>query len=255
MHKRAIWAVGFSLLFVLAAATPLLAQNDMGKPPFYIYVAQWAVPRAQWGDMAKLEEGDKALQDKMIADGTITEYGTFENLVHTEGQPTHGSWFGANSEAGILKTLNGLRSSGGSEAPVLAASKHWDHILVSRMYNTKSGTYNDAYLSGSSWDVKPGQGEAFDNLVKTRVVPVFEKLLKEGTIVAYSVDYQAYTGQDPERVEVVSITPDATGRDKVSKAFQGQFGDDPEIGPAMGTLTVAGSRNNFLLLVKHMVIK
>ena len=255
MDRRPIWAVGISFLFILAAGTPLLAQESKEKAPFYIYVSQWAVPRAQWGDMAKLDESDTALQDKLVADGTIKEYGTYENLVHTEGMPTHGSWFAANSQEDILKTLKAFMSSGGTMSPVLAASKHWDHLLVSRMYNTKSGTYDNAYLAGSSWDVKPGQSEAFDNLVKTRVVPVFEKLLKEGTIVAYSVDYQAYSNENPNRVNIVSITPDAAGRDKVSKAFQGQFGEDPEIGPAMGSLTVDGSRNNFLLLVKHLVIK
>ena len=31
--------------------------------------------------------------DKMVANGDILEYGYFANLIHQEGEPTHGSWF------------------------------------------------------------------------------------------------------------------------------------------------------------------
>jgi hypothetical protein len=41
------------------------------------------VPRAQWGDMAKLNEGDRTMEEKLLNDGTITAYGEFENLIHT----------------------------------------------------------------------------------------------------------------------------------------------------------------------------
>ena len=45
--------------------------------------------------MAKLDEQDKPLLDKLVADGTLIGYGAYYNLIHQEGEPTHGSWFTA----------------------------------------------------------------------------------------------------------------------------------------------------------------
>ena len=256
MRKLGVWATVAAFLAVLAAGVPLLAQgNDMAKPPMFIYVSQWAVPRAQWGDMAKISDSDKALLDKLVTGGTITGYGEFENYIHTEGQPTHGSWLSSNSEEGILKAVDAFMSQSGATAPVLAASKHWDYFLASRVHNSRSGTYDGAYLSGSTWLLKPGQARAFTDLVKARVVPAMEKLLADGTLASYTLDYQQYATAAPQTVEFVYIAVDASGLDKVRKTFQGVFGDDPEIGPAMATLVKAGSQRGFLSHVSHMVIK
>jgi hypothetical protein len=256
MQKRGVWAISLVILCVLAAGAPLLAQESgMAKPPMYIYVSEWAVPRAQWGEMAKSDAEDSAELDKSMAGGSITGYGEFENYIHTEGEPTHGSWFTSNSEEAILKTIDAFMSQPGSTAPVLAASKHWDHFLVSRIYNSRSGSYDGAYLSGSMWEIEPGQADAFNSLVKTRVVPVMEKLLADGVLASYSLDYQQYATQAPQTVEFVTITKDAAGLDKMNKAFEGLFGKDPEIGPAMATLVQAGSHRGFLYRISHMVVK
>jgi hypothetical protein len=229
--------------------------DDMGKPPLYIYVSQWGVPRAQWGDMAKLNDADRALMDKAVADGTITGYGDDELLVHTEGGPTHATWFTASSQEGILKALQTLMSQPGTTAPVLAASKHFDLFLASRVYNYRPGTYEGAYLRVSAWELKPGEYDAFVGLVKARVAPVLDKLIADGVVVSYNLNYQEVTTQASNTVEFVTITKDAAGSDKVTKAFEGLFGKDPEIGPAMRTLVKAGSERGALSRVSHMVIK
>jgi hypothetical protein len=256
MQKRGFWTIGLVILGMLAAGAPLRAQDsDMAKPPMYIYVSQWAVPRAQWGDMAKVEENYRGVMDKLVTGGAITGYGEEVNLIHTEGEPTHSEWFTANSQEGILKALDTLMSQPGSQAPVLDASKHWDHFLVSRIHNSTPGTYDGAYLSGSIWQLKPGQYDSFNNLVKTRVVPVMEKLLADGVVVGYNLNYQEYATGAPDSVEFVTITKDAAGLDKVNKAFEGLFGKDPEIGPAMATLVETNSGRSFLSRISHMVIK
>jgi hypothetical protein len=256
MKKLGIWAMGFVMLGVLAAGANLRAQGDeMSKPPVYIYVSDWAVPRAQWGEMAKVSGQQRALEDKLLDDGTITGYGEFENVIHTEGEPTHGSWITANSEQGIVEAVQAFMSRPDTTAPVLAASQHSDHFLVSRMHNARPGKYDGAYLAGLSWQVKPGQFEAFRDLLKARVVPTYEKLLADGVLVSYSIDMQDYITAAPDTVDLVVITTDASGLDKVDQAFQGVFGKDPEIGPAMGSLTKAASRRDFLYRVNHLAIK
>lgn len=256
MQKRGIWAIGFLMLGVVAAGTPLRAQGeDAGKPPMYIYVSQWGVPRAQWADAAKLDDEQRALMDKLVADGTLTGYGEFMNMIHAEGGPTHGDWFTATSAGNILKALEAFYARPAVVAPVRAASKHWDYFLVSRTHNDRPGKFDGAYLTGVAWDVKPGQDEAFNNLLKNRMVPILEKLLADGVLVSYSVNGEAYHTQSPGHVEVVYITADASGIDKVHQAFEAAFSKDPELRPAMQSLTEGETHRDFLLRVTHMTIK
>jgi hypothetical protein len=153
MKNRTMWRVGFLSIFGSFAALSLQAQTgDQGKPPVYTYLAEWAVPRAQWPEMVKLDDQDKTLMDKLIADGTLTGYGAYTNLIHQEGEPTHGTWFTATSEGNLLKALEAVYAQPGTTtAPVQGASKHWDYILVSRMYNQRSGKSEGGYLAGEQW--------------------------------------------------------------------------------------------------------
>jgi hypothetical protein len=256
MRKRVLWGVFALMLGVLAAGLPLKAQSESAsKAPMYIYVSHWSVPRAQWGDMAKLGQQHESLEEKLLANGTITGYGHYVNLIHTEVQPTHGEWMTATSEGNVLKALAAFYGSPDVTAPVLAASKHSDNFLVSRIYDSRAGTYDGAYLAGSAWKVKPGQMQNFDAIVKAQVVPILEKELSAGALVSYSVDTQDYHTEAPGVVEVVFIATNATAVDKVNAAFEANFSKDTEIGPALGALTMRDSHRDFLYRVNHMAIK
>lgn len=256
MQKRSMWGICLIMLGILAAGTMLRAQSQStSKAPTYTYVSGWAVPRAQWGEMAKLDEQEKALEDKLLADGTITGYGSFVNLIHTEGRPTHGDFFMATSEGNVLKALAAFYGQPDLTAPVLAASKHSDMFLISRTHNSRPGTFDGAYLTGSQWEVKPGQMEAFQAMVKARVVPVLEKELADGALAFYSMDTQDYHTESPGMVSVVFAATDAAAFDKVNAAFEAAFSKDTEIGPAIGALTVRESHRDFLYRVTHMTLK
>ena len=79
MQKRTTWGVCLLILcLALGLVGPLQAQMAAkSKPPVYTYVATWDVPRAQWGDMVELDEQDKPLLDKVVADGTLVGYGAY----------------------------------------------------------------------------------------------------------------------------------------------------------------------------------
>jgi hypothetical protein len=246
----------FLMLGVMVAGTPLLAQaEDAGKAPQYIYVSQWAVPRAQWGEMAKLDDEQRALTDKLLADGTITGYGEFMNLIHQEGQPTHGDWFTATSEGNILKALEAFYARPSVAAPVRAASKHWDHFLVSRIHNSRPGTFDGAYLSGITWDVNLGRDGAFNSLMKSTFVPIFEKLLADGALVSYGLNFAQFHTDAPGQFELVYIAPDAAGMDKVNEALGEAFSKNEELRPAIWSLTKSENHRDFLMRVTHMKIK
>jgi len=256
MQKRRMWGIGLIMLGVLATGTLLRAQGESSsKAPLYIYVSDWAVPRAQWGAMTKLGEQDKVLEDKLMADGTITAYGENVNLIHTEDGPTHEDFFMATSEGNIVKALAAFYARPDTTSPVLAASKHSDEFLVSRMYNSRPGTYEGAILAGSEWQVKRGQMDAFEAMVKARVVPVLEKELADGALAFYEAGTEDYHTQAPGMFHVVYAATDAAALDKVNAAFEAAFSKDTEVGPAIGALTEGKSHRDFLYSVTRMTLK
>ena len=257
MQKRTILGVCLlTLCLALATAGPSQAQMPAkGKPPVYTYVAEWDVPRAQWGEMVKLDEQDKPLLDKLVADGTIVGYGAYTNLIHQEGQPTHGSWFTAMSEGNLLKALEAIYAHPGSvTSPVQGASKHWDQILTGDIYNYKPGT-SAGYLTWSRWVVKPGQMHAYTELIKSVFVPVLEKLLADGTITSYGELTEDYHQDKLGTVYEYFTVPDAASMDKANKAFDEAFGNNPGIGDAMRALTEREGHQDFLTLLRFMVSK
>ncbi|MBV8553719.1 MAG: hypothetical protein JOY54_20665 [Acidobacteriaceae bacterium] len=253
MNNRARWSLGF-LSLALAVGVPLRAQSgDQGKAPVYTYLAEWAVPRAQWADMVKLDEQDRALMDKLVADGTLTSYGAFTNLIHQEGEATHGTWFTATSEGNLLKALEAVYAQPGSTtAPVQGASKHWDYVLVSRTYNQRPGKYEGGYLAGDQWFVKPGSMRAYNDLLKAALVPVCEKLLADGVVTAYGVDTEDFHTEKPGRVTFYYTTADASAFDKASKAFDDAFEKNPALVSAFQSMVDREGHRDFLNRLRYM---
>ena len=105
MIKRVFVLAAFVLVFGLTRP-PTWAQGSSSQPPIFTYVAEWNTPRPQWADMAKVEASTKSTMDALVADGTLLGYGTYENRIHSDASPTHGSWFQAESLANIFKTLD-----------------------------------------------------------------------------------------------------------------------------------------------------
>jgi len=165
------------LTLTMANASAAAAQAAAAeRPAVYTYVSEWAVPRAMWADYKKEDDADVEVMKKALTDGTIVSYGTFAVLNHQEGAPTHGSWFSATSMANLMKVLEGLRSTPGATAPVLAASKHWDYILNSTEHNGHSGTFTNGYLRVARWPAKAGGSDSDGKILKATMVAMLEKL-------------------------------------------------------------------------------
>jgi hypothetical protein len=257
MQKKTIVSVCFLILcLALAVVAPLHAQTmDQGKAPVYTYVAEWSVPRAQWADMVKLADEDRPVLDKLVADGILTGYGAYTNLLHQEGEPTHGSWFSATSEGNLLKALEAIYQHPSLVgAPVQAASKHWDLMLVERIYNAKPGT-SSGYLVWSQWEVKKGQGRSYDELVKNSFVPILEKLLAEGAVTSYGFDFEDYHQHPIGTVYEYVTVPDAASLDKVNKAFEAAFSSNPTLGDAYRSLVKREGHRDFLTRLRFMTNK
>jgi len=256
MHK---WVTRI-LLFIAVAAIGLLAvapafaqsSDEKEKPPVYIYVAQWGVPRASWPAYEKADQGYKQTMEKMLADGTIVSYGFFRSVVHSEGAPTHGAWWTATSIANSMKALNALTSLTGppfdTQAKILADSKHFDLLLVSRNYSTRAGAFENAYLRVGTYKTKPNEGETAEKVLKAYIAPVLEKLVADGTLLSYSIDRQALHTDDPGLLNIAIIAKDADGLDKFHAAIDAAAKANPAGGPAFGSVTEGSDHRDFLAL-------
>ncbi len=221
-------------------ALPMGAQmSDVKeKPPMYSYVENWAIPRAQWAEMAKNTAADQKILDQAMASGTIVAYGNDVNLVHQADGETHDDWWSAMSMAGLLNVLDQFYKSGGTTSPVLAsATKHTDNIFVSRFYNWHAGSWKDVYTHGSSYKLKADAPEsAVDMLSKSMIVPLMEKMLADGTIHEYEVDTEAIHTEAPGTFWVFYIAANAGGLDKVNAALRESLRANALGGPAFGSM-------------------
>jgi hypothetical protein len=230
-------------------ASPLRAQSDeKEKPPMYTYVAEWGIQRADWPAYEKANAATKQVFDKLVADGTIVEYGMYRNLVHREGEPTHGEWWTANSWVNLMKALATLTSATNNPdlGKILAASKHSDLILVSRQYNGKSGAFENVYLRGGGYKEKEGHGETLDKAIKSYIVPTLEKLLADGASNGYAVDREAIHTDDPSYVWIVVSASGAEGLDKFYAALEAAGKANPTGGPAFGSANDSSAHRDFL---------
>src|ERR1700726_5237454 len=137
MKKRIAGLVVFVLAVMLAPAA--LPQME-STPIVYTYVSQFQIPRASWA--AYSEDTEKSfvpVVEKSLADGTILSWSTFEQVVHTPDGYTHGAAWSSNSIAGLMKVLDEVRKNGPRSGQI-AATKHEDFLMQTRMYHAGSGT-------------------------------------------------------------------------------------------------------------------
>ena len=239
------------LLIVLAVILVPAALPQMEPTPIvYTYVSQFQVPRASWA--AYSEDTEKTfvpVAEKMLADGSIVSWSTFEQVVHTPDGYTHGAAWSSNTIAGLMKVLDEVRKSGPRPGQI-AATKHEDLLMQSAMYHAGSGTptYVRVVCQMAKTD-KPGDYAA---ALKKYLVPTFEEQLKKGVATFYGVDEQyVNTGAQSIRCLVIDY-PNAEGMDKWAAAINATLGKLSAADRAefFGT-TVADSRRDIMLRVTH----
>jgi hypothetical protein len=243
MSSGKLWKLLAGLFAVATFAvcvTPANAQKseDKEKPRMYTYVANWAIPRAQWAEMEMSAAADKKTLDQDLADGTLVGYGSDVNLVHRPDGETHDDWWSSMSMAGLVKVLDQFAKNGNSTTPVLSsATKHWDGIYVSRFYNWHPGSYKGAYTRVEMYKLKSSApDDAVEMLSKSLIAPLLEKLLADGTLYEYEIDTQAVHTEDPNLFFIVYVTANGDGLDKVNAAVRESMKANPLGGPAFDSV-------------------
>ena len=250
-YRGIIFAGLCALGMAAVTVAPASAQTSQvkEKPPMYSYISNWAIPRAQWSDMAKSDETDRPALEKALANGTIVGYGSDLNLVHTPDGETHDQWWSAMSMAGVLNVLEQFYQNGSSTSAVLSsATKHWDEVYVSRYYNWHSGPIKNGYTHVSTYKLKSdAPDDAVETISRNLVVPLLEQELAAGTIAEYEIDTQAIHTESPDSFSIVYVTTNAEGLDKVSAAVEAALKSNPLGGAAFGSMTDGSAHRDELI--------
>ena len=244
------WIAGLVVVVLAVVVVPAAISQMEPAPRVYTYVGQFQVPRANWAQYS--EDIDKTfvpIAEKMLADGTIVSWSTFEQIIHTPDGYTHGSAWSSTSLAGLMKVLDEVRKNGPRPGQI-AATKHEDLLMQTTMYHAGSGT--PTYLRVVCSNAKADKPDAYTAMLKKLLVPTFEEQLKKGAATYYGVDEQYVNTLTPSMRCVVIDYPDAEGMDKWATAINTTMAkwsaaDRAEFAAA----TVPDSRRDIMARITH----
>lgn len=211
------------LLLAVGIAAPIaFSQMGMGQPVVYTFVSQFQVPRAHWAEYSEnTEKSFVPIAEKMVADGTIQTYVTFEHVVHTVDGYTHGAAFTSTSIAGLMKVLDEVRKAG-PQAGQVAATRHEDFLMQTSMYTAGGGAL--AYLRVVCQNAKPEKPEGYTAVIKKYIWPVVEEQMKKGTVSYVGLDSQYVNTTAPSTRCLVVDYPNADAMDKWAAAVNATLG-------------------------------
>lgn len=241
MSKRIVCLV-MVFCFLALASTVSTAQEDLAV---YTYVSHWGIPRAQWPEAAAAFKESHASMERLLANGTIVAWGSGTPMVHREEGNSHGTWFSATSLTGIEKALEELGKQ--PPSPVLNDAKHHDHLRRSLVYKGKTSATTTAYSWLSSRPVKPGKAEGWLNFFNKTSKPVFDKLLADGTILAYAVSTDLVHTGNPNNRSVLYFASSLESLEKVRDALAAmRQSHAPAFNPAFGDLVTFEEHRDYL---------
>jgi hypothetical protein len=247
MMKR---IAGLVVIILAVMLVPAALPQMEPTPTVYTFVSQFQLPRAQWAAYAEdTEKSFVPIAEKMMVDGSILSWSTFETVVHTPDGYTHGAAWSSTSIAGLMKVLDETRKNGPRPGQI-AATKHEDYLMQTSMYRTGSG--NPTYLRVVCQMVKADKPGEYAAALKKYLAPTFDGLIKSGAATYYGFDEQ-YVNNGPQSLRCLVITyPNAEGMDKWATAVGGVLGKlsgaDRE---AVFGSVVPDSRRDILARITH----
>jgi len=243
----------FLLAVVVFASVPIALSQMEQAQPVYTYVSQFQVPRANWAQYS--EDTEKIfipIAEKLMADGSIIAWSTFESIVHTPEGFTHGAAWSSNSIAGLMRVLDEVRKVGGPRPGQIAATKHEDLLLRSTLHQATSGHWTSGYLRVVCQVAKPEKADEYTAALKKYLMPTFDEQFKKGVAASYALDQQ-YVINDTSSMRCLVITyPNAESMDKWASAINATLGkmSDADREAFFGT-TVPNSRRDFMARLTH----
>jgi hypothetical protein len=244
---------GLIVLLLVAVIVVPIAFSQMtgpGQPVVYTFVSQFQVPRANWAQYSEnTEKSFVPIAEKMVADGTILSYSTFESIVHTPEGYTHGAAWSSASISGLMKVLDEVRKAGPQPGQI-AATKHEDYLMQTSMYVLGSGT--PAYLRVVCQNAKPEKPEEYSAALKKHLWPMIEDQVKKGVAVYAALDSQYVNNMAPSTRCLVIDYPNADSMDKWAAAVNATLSKMSQADrDAFFGSTVTDSRRDIMARITH----
>lgn len=253
MSKR----IAIVLVLLLAVSGVPMALSQMEQPKtIYTFVSQFQVPRANWAEFsANTDKNFVPIAEKMVADGTLVSYSTFESVVHTPEGYTHGSAWSSTSIAGLMKVLDEVRKAG-PQPGQLASTKHEDYLMSSTLHMGSGGKGTSGYLRVICSQAKPENPGAYADALKKYLWPAFEEQIKSGAASYVGLDQQYVNNSTPSTRCLVITYPNADGMDKWANAINATLGkmSEADRNAFLGS-TVTDTRRDLLARITHYASK
>ncbi len=233
MIKRSFSILG--VVCALAISAIVAARPAAQEQTHYTYVSFWAVPRAQWTDFEKDRQQTYSVCERLVGDGTLVAWGSDAADVHTEGGYTHATWFVSNTQAGITKTLDSLRSM--SRTPALAnATKHADLMLHTIAHGGKTARTTSGWLRVAFWQAKPGRGNDVEEFFKKYIQPDLDAGVADGSVLMYNFDSEQIHTDAPGGYNIAVVYANGDGLDKATATLAAHAKENPAAGAGFGAM-------------------
>ena len=262
--KKTILTLTLATLLVVPGM--LVAQDE---PSAYIWI-NYVTAKAGQGDAltkAMIEEDSKSF-NPLVDSGAALDWGIAMPVIHDDGVDyshvewiTFAGWAGADAFMGKFMEMQQSRSDeerAALQAKFEAATEDGSHADgVYRVELSGPGSERPAYINLGYYTAKPGKMGDAKEFYEDMAVPVWDKLMADGSINSYGLAVPAvHRGADHTHMGWYSSANLAT-RDVVEGAFDAaEAARSEEENKAMGerwmeTFDPAGHKDQILVVVHH----
>jgi hypothetical protein len=134
--------------------------------------------------------------------------------------------------------------------------KHRDILGRSLVFRSRSTETDEGFFFTSSVQVKPGRGREYRESWEKRNKATYDRLLAEGTILAYGMDVEFIHTEAPGGFSVWRAVPSLEADAKVRAAIRANDTRTPEERQAMRqALFVEGSHRDSMSQIIHYAVK
>ncbi len=258
MTRRLVAAVAALLVAALALPCVAVAQDEKGP------ISWIAVVKTKPGKSRELNQhamqNDKAMYDKLLAEGHILSWGMAIPINHRQDDTwNHFTWVTTADWAGIGHLQRGFESMFESMGPekmkaaneLFAAStyegSHADWLIRHLVLKAEDGGKSNYFYFGY-WTAKPGKAGALEALYKAVAPKAYDPLVASGKISGYGLATNELHGEGFTHITWVAME-DLSGVDAFSAAIEKSVTQEQL--ETLGEITVPGTHSDQVLLIVH----
>lgn len=232
-------------VMLLSSISAVAQQSQQQMQPLTFWYGYTVNPGKEDEFLELVKTVGQPVRDKLMADGIVLAWGVQSSLLRVPGHETHFIWYAVADYAGVEKVDSAMRAqiaklteeakSGApakkgqkaGEAPMTRLAQVADlskvHDFLTRdLVIGLSSSSPAGMLPFSRYNfvkVKPGKGNEFRKAWEKYNKPVFDKLLADGTVLAYGLAVEEVRTEGDFTHFVWYDVKDLASFDKVRAAF------------------------------------